>query len=513
MEFVEYFVKDNQLHLVLNDISTNTDIGLAKLLNINDQISTIYSFVHNGSDYWIDLREIVNSMLDNSALVLKLVEVNNKTGDVKGCVLDKICDYDIKIIKVANSLLVSIKISIKNDKSVRFEIGKDLFSPFLISYENKKYNLVDADENLKFDDILICKRLNTKHDFIYSKILHLENHFPIDINKIFKQLSPYIQTNKEIWDLNCKIEGYLIPFNIEDHEKENDLVINDGFIAKPFVSDNVIPSIFIKENVHQNRKKIKIALIGSCATKDAFYSHDFFNPDYKRYFENKCIFFHQTMESLVSDPIEVDFDKLITGKNKRLLELYARKEFSKGYLSELKKYKPNYLVIDLYNESATALLVKNNCYVGDCFFFEENDYFSSFDFDRKIKPYTTEKIKLFIEAVTKFRKQISAIVPLKKIILISTYKSDFFLNKERKVVQFDKKLIDANKQFRESQNIYYSLFQSIIPECKFIDLRNVKYQADEMNPHDLSPHHLESDFYKELLNRVIRIVLEDKLGD
>ncbi|ECW8242522.1 teichoic acid biosynthesis protein, partial [Listeria monocytogenes] len=97
----------------------------------------------------------------------------------------------------------------------------------------------------------------------------------------------------------------------------------------------------IKEDV------TKIAVMGTCFSRNAFNSSPFFNPDYKAFFECSFTQFHSSIISLMTKPANlINLDKYTDIKQSE--QSFVEEDWKKEFFINLKNSNSDYFLIDLY---------------------------------------------------------------------------------------------------------------------------------------------------------------------
>lgn len=109
--------------------------------------------------------------------------------------------------------------------------------------------------------------------------------------------------------------------------------------------------------------KIKIAVIGSCVTRDLFNSK--FINNYKDFYECVSTVWQTSMISFMSEPSTLD-DSLIEldGDVTKLQRNTLLRDLDKSYKDEIINKQPDYIIFDLYTDvKYGAIRTKKNTYL------------------------------------------------------------------------------------------------------------------------------------------------------
>lgn len=164
-----------------------------------------------------------------------------------------------------------------------------------------------------------------------------------------------------------------------------------------------------------------IAVFGSCASRDNFYSG--INPDYKKYFNCSISSQRGSIISLMQEPVSFknqDIQILPENRVNKAGTQFINQDLTKNFLAEVKKFKPDYILIDNYFEVIFGIIKYENCFI-------TNNYWDlpKTKFHTEIKPYTkinmyndpNTYLKLYKENMGLFLDYIQKESPNSQIIL------------------------------------------------------------------------------------------------
>lgn len=164
-----------------------------------------------------------------------------------------------------------------------------------------------------------------------------------------------------------------------------------------------------------------IAVFGSCASRDNFYSG--INPDYKKYFNCSISSQRGSIISLMQEPVPFknqDIQILPENRVNKAGTQFINQDLTKNFLAEVKKFKPDYILIDNYFEVIFGIIKYENCFI-------TNNYWDlpKTKFHTEIKPYTkinmyndpNTYLKLYKENMNLFLDYIQKESPNSQIIL------------------------------------------------------------------------------------------------
>ncbi len=360
---------------------------------------------------------------------------------------------------------------------------------------------------------MLCRRSVKERNRSYNSCVNLEynkiSETQLKINLPKNWISDYVQAPAEIWDFLVKFNNRNYDCFIKGCFESEYFETNDSFLAKLFSSEGKYAGIWTKEGANRKYKKIKVAIIGSCFSKEAFHSVDHCNPDYKRFYSNGFLCWHQSFISLMSPPLEYDPSKLDDPKSQRECELYGQACFMKTDVQKLKEYKPDYLVIDTYVESAACVFetIDGGC-ITDSYYLMNTTALREMEKKYIYHPSHEVRFEKFKESFDKFLREIADVIPNDRIVLVRAHPALKKINngrlefwEERDGIEYQSKLWEKNDDWVISR----------IPRIRIIDMRFGNYYSDRVPHLSFSRNHMNSEYYKDMLYQFHKIVLQDIL--
>ncbi|EAG9289249.1 teichoic acid biosynthesis protein [Listeria monocytogenes] len=248
----------------------------------------------------------------------------------------------------------------------------------------------------------------------------------------------------------------------------------------------------------------KIAVMGTCFSRNAFNSSPFFNPDYKAFFECSFTQFHSSIISLMTKPANlINLDKYTDIKKSE--QSFVEEDWKKEFFTNLKNSNSDYFLIDLYpdvirpviwlnDETAITLsyVIEQSQLLNDIPYERISDHIDNEAYFNEWKGYADQ----FIEKLTE-------IIPANRVILNLGGFTTSYYDEDRKIVTYKNKMaIEKNNYFWDRLNNY---FLSKLPEAKVIDFSKKGYIGDFNYPFGHSFSHFESPYYKDFLKELIYI--------
>ncbi|MDQ6600370.1 DUF6270 domain-containing protein [Bacillus salipaludis] len=257
--------------------------------------------------------------------------------------------------------------------------------------------------------------------------------------------------------------------------------------------------------------KIKIAVIGSCVSRDGFNSE--FIENYKDYYQCVLTQNHMSMLSLVSDPVPFipkNLDGNITDFNKQILIT----ELTKGVWDSLKIQEPDYLILDFYADVYFGIRkVGNSCITDKTWLFKESPLFHTLDLKDtiKINKNYEEFIRVWRNSIDEFMRIMEKEFPSIKIIVNKVHFTDFYIPKNGgeliRISETGKyKKIDVD-QINQWLDEFYQYFEDHY-DVEFIEY-DKEYYSYEEHKWDYFYVHYTNDFYEDFTSKLISIILDD----
>ncbi|MEC1581273.1 DUF6270 domain-containing protein [Bacillus subtilis] len=329
----------------------------------------------------------------------------------------------------------------------------------------------------------------------------------IDKENLLKLLR---KDHASVWDVFILIDSKDYVYISCNENIETDYFnIADGYKVKFFKNGGNRLSLYMLFDSNKDADTLNIAVLGTCFSRNAFNSSSFFNPDYKKFY--KCCYtqFHSSVISLMSDPVDIDFNQFNDVKESD--RPWVETDFKKDFFVKLKEAKPDYIIIDFYCDASKPVIrTQENNYVTCNYFIEVSKFLSNWDNIHIINHHENQKyFELWKKNIGKFLDKLKTIIPEDKIILNKGRFAETYYGMDGKIKTFDDiPMIRRNNYFWDKLDNY---FLSIAPSAKVIDLSDTKFIGDERYPYGLSYSHYESDYYREFFNRLLKITSEDQM--
>lgn len=331
----------------------------------------------------------------------------------------------------------------------------------------------------------------------------------INIDKLCSQIPVKVD---DVWDFFLMLtdcDGTATDIVLKPSEKEVnfDYLPYDSFMFKLYVNGKGYYSFYFNRVAQRKSKAIKVAVLGSCFSRNPFNSTAYFNPDYKDYYDCILTQFHSSIASLTSTPMTLDPAELGNMSERNIH--YLKRDFEKTFFTDLEKVKPDYLIIDLYADAAREMIKFNSgSIVSASLLLRETPLYQSLtDFTIISHANNDEYFTEWKKGMDLFAEKIKEILPEERIILNKgrfTYK---YIDQDKTIKSFgNPNMIKRNNYFWDRLDNYF-LYK--LPHAQVIDLSNTRYTGHHKHPFGKTYFHYESGYYKEFINRLNKIVLND----
>lgn len=316
---------------------------------------------------------------------------------------------------------------------------------------------------------------------------------------------------EEVWELIAKVGG--IYLTVVCSNGYNDVVFDESDSVKAKIKFNELVRVYTYENDNKHQHKLKVAVLGSCFSRQAFNSKSFFNPDYKRFYECGITAYHMSIPSIMSNKIPHEQNDLV-GEYQSDINVYGKVHFDKSFLSQLAEYRPDYMIMENYVHITAALIeVAGGGFIDENYYLVGTPAFKKLKVTKRIPAESEEHFEIYKENLLKFKKAISSFIPEDRIVIVRSQPA--LMKREGDVIsEWDSKQAILYRRYIWER--YDSFFVSVFPKAKIIDMRDDKYISEKSEHLKFAPSHFGTTYYKDLLNSFNKIVLQDlisKMGE
>ncbi|RIL50284.1 hypothetical protein BUY93_07735 [Mammaliicoccus fleurettii] len=486
----------------------------------------------------IKQRYLLRKMINNNPLYYTDQIYLSNCLDIKE-IIELICTNSIKMQDW--KLLIEYKDAQQN--TVMNELSaSEIYQKY--QDEFKKANvLINGSKNiLKFDMItnVHINHLNFTEEYFELKLDQYDADHKLYIVKREREANPFNHKSYVMKEMDHLTQSIKVPYNelVFDWLKEGDnldvlvgkslntthfVEINDNcnihskyislsneFDGKFYINGRKALSIYIKKKTKKvSENATKIAVLGTCFSRNAFNTSDYFNPEYKALTE--CVYtqFHSTIESIICD-IKAPKPLVDAYRNHNEFK-HINTDLTKSFFEELKESGAEYIIIDLYPDATlNQLTLENGAIITYNYLINEN-----VNLGRYVKGWGDEKfsneaafISRWLNNLNIFMDKLTQIIPEHKIILNRGRLSKYYYE-DNAVKQFGTiHLINRNNYYWE---LLDNLFIQHYPNINVVDITDKPYKSDKNYPFGFSYSHYESDYYKTFYSEIIKILYKNKL--
>lgn len=329
-------------------------------------------------------------------------------------------------------------------------------------------------------------------------------------------------SNSEIFICDSKMHDKSISeamSYIVNHQSSMTYIIveDDGYLKCPvnFVfdkSDIRYSKLEIRQKHYGTRifcndmRQKKILVQGSCHSRLMFTSTDFYNKNYKDHFQVSYTQFHSSLVTLATPPYEGNLELLQNLGDK--FERYVQADLSKEMFKYLKLNTVDYLLVDLFVDAVrdqimvdgsgitVNYLIRKNRDLLYRILSEENGIVIDKGNIQEYFIFWKKHADVYADIVHEYLSD-------SQIILNRVTRTLLYRDREGNIKQFE------NREYINKTNVLLAMmedyFISLFPGCKVLE-NNREYISDETHPEYKSPDHLESQYYKDRMNELIRMV-------
>lgn len=264
-----------------------------------------------------------------------------------------------------------------------------------------------------------------------------------------------------------------------------------------------------KEVIHL---KTKIAVLGSCISRDLFNSN--FVPNYKDFFDLVFDAQRTTMISLMQDSVVIDnnlLDILPHNPKNNARTKFITEDLNKVFLKNLVEKDIDYLIIDNYFEFLMGILYfdNNTIITNNVWDLPETEFYKNMSDKVNLRIYENfeEYFCIWSKYCDLFFKFLTLYCPDIKVILIEA--------RENNQVMKSDGTSYINPNFTKTMNVANPLLEKLdgyIINNFNVDVLKFDYgntYCDENNVWGFAPMHFTKNFHNYLFNKLINIVSQD----
>ncbi|EAC7953877.1 teichoic acid biosynthesis protein [Listeria monocytogenes] len=459
-------------------------------------------------------------------------------------VIDAFIRLNALSIKKQHDFYLNIDSSIKNTVAREVELSTPTHSKLtsfvtgsnrLSFYFKKNYQEIVSLASFKEDETQIELQFSLPKKFTNCQLVskrrdnkaklfeyYFEQVFPIKKGLLKSEtiisrnefLAGNINKENGIWDFFIRSTDQpdlpiFIPDTIDLSKNKFHKVANQPFLARIIKNGAKNLSITTNPAPESNANPLKIAVMGSCFSRNAFNSKPFFNPDYKRFFEVTFTQSHTSLFSVLSKPytgINIDDYGNMTDNERRTLQA----DFDKGFFEKLENSNSDYLLLDLYADVLRGpIWLESGEILSLSYISEQTGILNDLPIKRLLDHSNNDAFfQEWTSYADKFIEKLLTVIPAERIILNKGGFTTKYYDKNGAVQEYKIKMrIERNNYFWDRLNNY---FLSKVPTAQVIDFTKKPYIGDYYYPFGHSFSHYESGYYKDFMREMIYITEREK---
>ncbi|EJN4577559.1 teichoic acid biosynthesis protein [Listeria monocytogenes] len=459
-------------------------------------------------------------------------------------VIDAFIRLNALSIKKQHDFYLNIDSSIKNTVAREVELSNPTHSKLtsfvtgsnrLSFYFKKNYQEIVSLASFKEDETQIELQFSLPKKFTNCQLVskrrdnkaklfeyYFEQVFPIKKGLLKSEtiisrnefLAGNINKENGIWDFFIRSTDQpdlpiFIPDTIDLSKNKFHKVANQPFLARIIKNGAKNLSITTNPAPESNANPLKIAVMGSCFSRNAFNSKPFFNPDYKRFFEVTFTQSHTSLFSVLSKPytgINIDDYGNMTDNERRTLQA----DFDKGFFEKLENSNSDYLLLDLYADVLRGpIWLESGEILSLSYISEQTGILNDLPIKRLLDHSNNDAFfQEWTSYADKFIEKLLTVLPAERIILNKGGFTTKYYDKNGAVQEYKIKMrIERNNYFWDRLNNY---FLSKVPTAQVIDFTKKPYIGDYYYPFGHSFSHYESGYYKDFMREMIYITEREK---
>ncbi|MBL0670957.1 hypothetical protein JD504_09375 [Aeromonas hydrophila] len=240
----------------------------------------------------------------------------------------------------------------------------------------------------------------------------------------------------------------------------------------------------------------KIAILGSCVTKDAFKYNDGSLDVQHAYYPRASII------SLMSSP--VDIDKNILVAENAWLNWIILNDFNKTTLTQLSAHNPSIICIDLIEERFDVFKIQDSYITYSDELSKYHPNARSLAAGTRISFNSEERRALFSEKLSLLCSKLNAFFDKPTIVIHKAFYSDYYLDNGN-IFKFSAEQCNKNHAINEVLAFGYDYLLSHLNNAIDIDIPPQIQIANSKHIWGLSPFHYIDEYYKHFMSMLISI--------
>ncbi|PGU66855.1 hypothetical protein COD67_11970 [Bacillus cereus] len=401
------------------------------------------------------------------------------------------------------------RIKIDND-NLQFTTNRNetkVVSQVKNTYSEDQLNLmIETDDHYIIERCYVKARHN--NGLAYSNLEPIKKFFDKEGSLFtlkFNEIKPTLQL--VIWDYYITVYD---PNSQKSFEilLECDQLNKEKFKIGTFEIENYITKFkSLALRVEKEFPKSRIAVSGSCFSRSAFQTKEFFNPKYKENFEVVYTSFHSSIPSMMAKP--KTFEETYLGECTDFQKRNIKNDFEKNFFENLLNSNSDFLIIDFYADAVRPLIYfEDGVMITDSYTLRGTDYIYHLGNPKIITHYDENYLTIWKESFDKFADKLEKSYDPNRVILQRARTALKYIDKSGKINSFSKEeVLDSrisNNLFEYMEMVFLERF----PNASVIDLTKKGYLGYEGHPEGKSVSHYQSEYYRDFLTELEKVILK-----
>lgn len=265
-------------------------------------------------------------------------------------------------------------------------------------------------------------------------------------------------------------------------------------------------------------KQIKVAVYGSCATRDNF--NTLFNPDYKNFYTCVLTYSQTSLISAMSKPLAYGEEMLEGATNNRYEIDQVRMDWEKKLFSDLKKAQPDYIIMDFFADAHFGCIqLQDGQYItNNRWQLWDTKLYKDLKANNRLKKLTLNDhfdayMQKWKKAADQFMAFMKEELPNTRVIIHKARNSNDYLDKgnlyfnQTHQAKKQHKWFDPEKNNRQWEQMDDYLIENY--DVDVIDLKNKRYPAFRQHKWGFFYLHYVYQYYRDFLLHLNLLMLKN----
>jgi len=257
-------------------------------------------------------------------------------------------------------------------------------------------------------------------------------------------------------------------------------------------------------------EKIKVAVIGSCVTRDLFNSK--FVSNYKDFFECVSTAWQTSIISFMSPRTWFeDHQKGFTEEVSKHQRNTTNRDIAKRYRDEIIETQPDFIIFDLYTDVKYGVVKTDKGFLtNNPNGFRKTVYYNNNHYEQAYNIFKDEQyLDLFYESFSNFEKWVKENIPHCKIIITEFVETYSYMTNNFYPVNFGLKTCEIVAKDNLMYNKIYSELKSR-HNLYYLDMQKRTYFGDENHTYGNKPWHFTQQYYDDLFKELLNVTIQCK---